>query len=747
VTPLRLSPMDFSGPPNTFLLLGCNGAGMTPLALYLRQLGHTVIGWDDQPASLPEATLSAAGVDLPLHPPLELEGVDAVIYSNALSPAHPLVSNWRNRSLPVWRRGEFLPLLAEGRELIVVVGSHGKSTTTALLIHELKACGESFDYIPGAFFQDDTPPVQAGAGNRLLLEVDESDGTIEGFSPAATLFVSWDWDHVDVYRDRESLRQTFARLFARTTGPVFLHPADAAVFEDLAPEVKNRFILTKNPEPDASFNDRNRSLVQAALTHWAVVGSGDALLKPFPGVKRRQELILETSARRVFLDYAHHPTEIRALLESRTKVSVQSPLAVVFQSHRFSRTRMFAEEFATALAGVDHLYLLPTYGAGEKEAEPEADRLLVRACEKAGRGVTVLSLDAVGVQNLIATLPAEGDLIFIGAGDLDRLARAVAARLKHPEEVDAAWLSFMEAEVSAEGTVARNEPLAPKTTLKVGGTARCYSEPATVADLALTLEGVKFFGLRPYFLGRGSNLIIPDEGVDGCVIRLQHPNWREIKALSGNRLWVGGGVRLKELCGASARLGLSGFEGFEGIPGSVGGSLRMNAGAMGSWMFDVVESVLFMTPSGRLQFAGKEAFTVNYRECRELVDAIALGAVFRSTATLAEASIREQMQIFATHRKASQPRGSSAGCIFKNPPGTAAGKLIDEHGLKGSRVGQAVVSTLHGNFILNEGGATAADVLALIRYLQHEVESRAGVVLEREVQIFGQGQEKEVCHV
>jgi UDP-N-acetylenolpyruvoylglucosamine reductase len=201
---------------------------------------------------------------------------------------------------------------------------------------------------------------------------------------------------------------------------------------------------------------------------------------------------------------------------------------------------------------------------------------------------------------------------------------------------------------------------------------------------------------------------------------------------------VGAGGRLKEICGQAARAGMAGFEFLEGIPGAVGGALRMNAGAMGSWMFDVVESVLFIDESGRFQHWPKEAFHFGYRKVEEISRGIAIGAILKSPASDAEASIRERMDTYSSSRKESQPRAPSAGCIFKNPQGNYAGKLIDQYQLKGMRVGQAEVSAIHGNFIVNQGGATASDVIALIRRIRDLVKTKSGYQLEPEVLLVGQ---------
>ena len=207
--------------------------------------------------------------------------------------------------------------------------------------------------------------------------------------------------------------------------------------------------------------------------------------------------------------------------------------------------------------------------------------------------------------------------------------------------------------------------------------------------------------------------------------------------LADGSVRAGAGLRLKNLCGLAAKAGLGGFEFLEGIPGSVGGALRMNAGAMGAWLFDVVESVRFMSRDGEIFSRRREELSVGYRCCRELADAIALETVLRPVAAEEVVAIQARMEAYRGKRQASQPREASAGCVFKNPEGDAAGRLIDECGLKGLRVGDAEVSRVHGNFIVNHGAARAADVLALIREVRGRVQAARGVTLEPEVLLVG----------
>lgn len=163
----------------------------------------------------------------------------------------------------------------------------------------------------------------------------------------------------------------------------------------------------------------------------------------------------------------------------------------------------------------------------------------------------------------------------------------------------------------------------------------------------------------------------------------------------------------------------------------------MNAGAMGGWIFDIVDEVRMMSADGVARSVPGTSMGVAYRRCDGLKDAIALGAVLRPMARVDREAVSRQIDVYRRKRHESQPREPSAGCIFKNPPGGSAGRLIEESGLKGTRVGAAEVSRVHANFVVNLGGATSADVLELIRRVRADVRQATGVELEPEVLLYG----------
>jgi UDP-N-acetylenolpyruvoylglucosamine reductase len=293
--------------------------------------------------------------------------------------------------------------------------------------------------------------------------------------------------------------------------------------------------------------------------------------------------------------------------------------------------------------------------------------------------------------------------------------------------------------VSGETLIRRGEPLAKRTTLRVGGSADLYVEPAFESDLAAVLSYCRRLGQPFFVLGRGSNLLVRDGGFRGVVICLAHASFSRIEA-AGGRLRCGSGAKLKAVAVEARRHSLAGLEFLEGIPGSVGGALRMNAGAMGSSMFQVVESVRAMDQDGQVREWTATELPASYRSCPMMKTHIAVAAVLRGHLGQPgqREAIAQRMTEYSRKRWQSQPAAPSAGCMFRNPASIPAGKLIDELGLKGTRVGGAVVSAEHGNFIVNDGTATARDILALIEVVRDRARCERGIELEPEVEIIGE---------
>lgn len=281
--------------------------------------------------------------------------------------------------------------------------------------------------------------------------------------------------------------------------------------------------------------------------------------------------------------------------------------------------------------------------------------------------------------------------------------------------------------------VREGEPLAARTTLRIGGPARFFVEAADADALARVLHFASSERLPVLVLGKGSNLLVPDAGFPGVVIVLAG-SFRETR-VEGTEVVAGGGVSLMALAVAARDAGLSGVENVSGIPSSVGGAVRINAGSYGSEIFDVLASVTLVSPAGEVRTAAAGSIAHGYRwtSLCESADVVAEARFLLSKKSSAEIAAR--MVEVAAKRRDALPKQPNAGSIFKNPPGHFAGKLLEECGVKGRRAGGAEVSQVHANVIVNTGGATAEDVLRLMDEMKAAVKARFGVELQPEIQI------------
>ena len=289
----------------------------------------------------------------------------------------------------------------------------------------------------------------------------------------------------------------------------------------------------------------------------------------------------------------------------------------------------------------------------------------------------------------------------------------------------------------------RNEGLDRHTTYRVGGPADAMCLPETRSELLEVVTAAHVREIPWLVLGNGSNVLFSDEGFRGLVIKIRGSTPAEgtlwhLKQ-EGEYIRASAGVSLPRLAWSAAAAGLSGLEFCTGIPGVVGGSIRGNAGAHGSDLSRVLESVELLQPPGNVVTIRVSEAGFSYRESGIDRDSIVTGAVFRLTPDEPE-NVYERIRVFTEYRKRTQPSSDqSAGCMFKNPMGDKAGRLIDAAGCKGLQVGGARVSDVHGNFVVNQGGATATDALRLIDLVRERVFERTGVALELEVRVMKSG--------
>ncbi|MFA6909252.1 MAG: UDP-N-acetylmuramate dehydrogenase [Patescibacteria group bacterium] len=280
----------------------------------------------------------------------------------------------------------------------------------------------------------------------------------------------------------------------------------------------------------------------------------------------------------------------------------------------------------------------------------------------------------------------------------------------------------------------RDVSLAPFTTFKVGGPAKYFFAAKTRDDIVHAVSEATKAGVPFFILGGGSNVLVSDKGFDGLVIRLQNT----AVEIEGTHVTADAGGSLQLCIQKTIKAGLMGLEYLTGIPGSVGGAVAGNAGTSQRWIAERITQVHIVNGAGVVTVVPKNQcdFSYRYSRFKYSTTEIVLAAEFELEKGDRKTSAAEAKKII--DRRAHQPAGKAcAGCAFKNPPEGSAGKIIDEAGLKGKRIGGAFISQEHGNFIVNDGTATSEDIVILISYVKQQIRDKYGIQLHEEIKYVG----------
>jgi UDP-N-acetylmuramate--L-alanine ligase/UDP-N-acetylenolpyruvoylglucosamine reductase len=742
-------------------LIGVAGSGMSGLAALLLELGHTVSG-SDRLSSQETARLQRLGLQFyPEHRAEDASDAELIIFSSAIKIDNPILAGAREAGRPVARRAEALAAIMRGKRGIVIAGMHGKTTTSAMSAHVLREGGLHPSHYVGA----EIPILGTNAhwdarGEWFVAEGDESDGTLEFFHPEHTLILNIEEEHLDFYADLAAIEKVFAKLLAQTTGKVFYSADDANAtrtcrscertisygFSEKADyrgsdiELQNFtsvFCVYRHGEQigEALLNVPGRHNVHNAI---GVIALATELgipfekiatsLRKFQHARRRFEIKYESERFLLVDDYGHHPTEIRATLKT-ARSSGRKRIVTMFQPHRYSRTKALRQEFGRAFDEADRVVVTDVYGSNEAPIPGISGQTIVDEIVRQGHRAVTYQPRLERVHYDVGNAIDSGDLILsLGAGNIHEQLSILAADLVIAERLKAI--------VGEEGEVRLYEPLAKHTTLRVGGPADFWVEPRTENAFAELIRFCRLESLPLFVIGRGSNLLVRDGGIRGVVVHPAGGDFDKID-IDGDEITAGVGAKLREIAYAARAANLGGLEWMEGIPGAVGGGLRMNAGAMGAQTFENVVRVRYLDTEGNAHTKERGELEVHYRHFPLLDNNFAIAATFRGQAAPRE-KIEERLQESQEKRRTSQPIAKSAGCIFKNPESVPAGKLVDELGLKNTAVGKARVSEVHGNFIVNDGGATATEMLELIDKIKTTARTKRGIELETEVQIVGE---------
>ncbi len=745
-------------------LIGVAGSGMSGLASLFLGLGHRVSG-SDRVTSKETERLEKEGLMFSSpHTAESVQDADIVVYSSAIKPGNAAYDAAIEKGVPMLRRAEALAAIMLGKKGIVVAGTHGKTTTSALAAHTLKVGAKDPSHYVGA----EIPILGTNAnwddsGEYFVAEGDESDGTLVNFYPEHAILLNVEEEHLDHYKGGlDQICEVFSQFCDQTAGKIFYCGDDPNARRvcgerensisygwsrdldysagDLAPKgAGTEFTIFRSGEEygrvrlgiPGRHNVLNALAVVALATETDVsLDRIDEALGSFRGARRRFELKRNSDHVTIVDDYGHHPTEIAATIQT-ARSQHAGRLICLFQPHRYSRTQLLKDEFGVCFDGVDELWVSDIYPASEKPIPGITGDTIVEAVKARGEVAKVVSHPDLATMHLeVGARLKPGDWVMtLGAGNIHEVSTRLSQDLATVDELKQVL-------DEPDGAVKLYESMRRHTTMKVGGPAQFWIEPTTVEGLGRIVKHCADSGTPIRIVGRGSNLLVRDGGIPGVTINPVKGEFGEILT-EGNTIRAGAGVKLKALAAAAQSAGVGGFEWMEGVPGNVGGSLRMNAGAMGAETFDHVVSVKMVDAEGGVLEKTVEEIRHYYRNVPELAHNVAVSALFEGEPS-PDHEIAAMMEASKEKRRSSQPIAASAGCIFKNPEGIGAGQLVDELGLKDTGVGEARVSEVHGNFIVNDRRATAVQVLELIEQIKAKAREERGIELETEVQIIGQ---------
>lgn len=758
-------------------MVGVCGVGMAGVARLLAARGLSVSGCDSHLNELTNALTSSGVVVQRGHSSshvLDLPDGGILVVTSAVSKDEPELVAAFERGIPVLRRGEVLAYLVSQSKGIAVCGTHGKTSTACFTTRLLQELGAYPGWCIGGFTVTLGSVAAPGDNSILVVEADESDGTLRHYHPSITVVNNIDIDHLEHFDSEEDLIECFRDVVRQTRDALCVCRDDERAWRvagecgtelldyGMTAEATLSAVRVETGAHCSAFNliykglDFGRIELQVGGRHNIINALGamaaaitagypveDAVLA-LPAAcsqlpcRRFEEIGIRNGARFI-ADYAHHPAEIKAAVEMALACRRKRVIAV-FQPHRYTRTLALGEQFPAAFKGVDEVVLLPVYAASEALIEGgDICDLYAHFRKDPDCCRTTLCRSFDECRFYLDNITRSGDLVLIaGAGDVINLRDFVLEDMKEP-----ASGSFIdELQELNCGVVSVNGSLDKFSIFPTQGCARvvvdCIEQDALFRVIALCdLHNVSW---RP--AGAGFNSWFSDCGCDKCIIRMATGSMKEI-------LYEGGTV-VAECSSSGPQLlneikskGLSGLEFMEGIPGTLGGWLAMNAGAHGSCIADCVESLELIDAKGERITVPAAACGFGYRSCEALKYGFALSCKLR----LKESTMEAVSGLCAQYSDKRIPLQGlrTAGSVFKNPPGLSAGKMLEEAGCKNLRIGGAYVTSFHANIIAVEELCSASDILALAMMMRNRVLFRCGEELEAEIKGLGIKNEKDCC--
>jgi len=779
-----LSITDFlSKKPGHVHFVGISGIGMAGLAFLLKALDFKVSGCDLVPGRMAK-WLKERGIRVyPNHDPAHIRrDVEWVVRTAAVSADAPEVIRAKKMGIPVFSRGTVLPEVIAGFKSIAIGGTHGKTTTTTFITQVMMSAGRMPSWCIGgesnclggvAGFRGKVslPNNKHVAEDIIVVEADESDGTLARYRPDIAVVTNIEFDHMEHFssvRDFENCFRNFinnarqravfciedprARALcgkiSKCLSYGFRREADVRGTE-LKPGLKGTAFKVLYRGKKLGRIDLPVPGVHNVLNALAATAAGLETGLSFKQIqrglsmvslpRRRFDRVAEKNGITVISDYAHHPSEIAALIRTARRLKHRRLLAV-FQPHRYTRTLALGADFPAAFEGVDELVLVPVYAASEKPLKGGTiwdlygtfrSRTSNHRFKIPGLQVSVAtSLEQAWAYFRTQLKP--GDLfLVVGAGDVEQIAEWAGKEVPALRQLVPDFERLLR-NLGPGTRILLNEPMARRTTLKAGGVADVLVETNSEKGLSALVKRAHNHNLPLTLLGAGSNVLVSDLGIRGITARLSGGVFSRIRQ-EKRVVMAGAGVPISRLLNWLEEQGLGGLEFLEGIPGTIGGALRMNAGAWGDEIWKHVSWIRCLNMDGSTCKVRGHAVKSGYRECPYLRERILIEAALDVSPANPEG---KKKRLTIRHKRHWLKGLHSAGSVFRNPRGGFAGQLIERAGMKGARIGGAVVSRSHANVIVTETGVRASDVMALIEKIRAEVISRFGVHLETEVEFL-----------
>jgi len=763
-----MRPMDWTK-PGCAHFQGICGIGMAGVAYHLKQLGWQVTGCDAHVNAL-RAWLNAQQIDIDdQHDPQHVASADLLVVTPAIAHDHPERCAAQLQGIPIFSRGEVLAGLVNARWGIAVCGTHGKTTTSCFVTRLLQELGQKPNWCIGGY----TATLERVAGSDrsdiLVVEADESDGTLALYAPKILVLTNTDLDHLEHFADEAALFDCFRQAVRQTTHGIAVCRDHARAF-DIAQNNPNVPRLSYGFHPEAELRAEHLQLTAStaqfdlyfrnallATLRLPVTGrhnilnalaalaaahlAGHALeqsivhlptaCSELPG--RRFETIVQDTMLTIIADYAHHPVELAAAL-SMAKLRNPARLRVLFQPHRYTRTRSLGAEFPHALHSADEVIILPVYAASETPCEGGTSADLYahfRAAYPQQKVSLARSLDEAW-NHLFLTRQTNDLILFAGAGDIIQLAARAQDDCARCSAQCAEHAARTRAFTAIPETMVEEWPtLANWSTYHTGGQYEWAIECRSFEALHAVIQQCDQTACPWRFFGMGANSWISDLCQPGVALRLMKGAEQTFEIDADGGVILGCGWSGPALLERLTQDGFSGLEFLDSIPGSLGGWLRMNAGAHGAEIGSRVEWIRCLNSDHTSAIVNAHLLGFGYRTCAYLNHALALTCKLRLDRNDPTA-IRTLRHAFREKRiPLSGLR--TAGSVFKNPEGSSAGRILDQAGCKGWTIGGAKVTAFHANIIATEPGAYASDIWALVQVLQMRAKCEAGVELKTEV--------------